>query len=70
MNLCARFGGENMMRVMILAAALAVAAAPGAGQVGEPLKDPGLSEFSQTEARSWKELATGRLVLLEFFAHW
>ena len=58
------------MRMVVLLSALALMPVAGLGQIGQELEDPGLTGFSQTEARSWKELATGRLVLLEFFAHW
>ena len=49
--------------VLLLLAAVATA------QVGSPLPKPDLSGFTQTGAKRWEDLS-GRLVLIEFFAHW
>jgi hypothetical protein len=54
--------------------ALAVVLVPGltampAAQVGEPLPDVKLADFTGTKARSLDDFS-GRLLLLEYFAFW
>lgn len=49
---------------------LACSAPPRASvELGDPLPDIALVDFTQTEARSLED-AFGQAVLLEFFAHW
>lgn len=58
------------MRTIVLSlllAGLAATAAPA--QVGAPLPKAKLTDFSQSKAKKYDDLV-GRLVVLEFFAHW
>ena len=54
---------------VLLAALSCSAPSRGAVELGDPLPDLPLVEFSQTEARSLKD-TFGQALLLEFFAHW
>lgn len=67
--------GRYPERIMIAqiflasAAALAMTVSAPLDKVGDKLSAVVLEGLSQTEATSYDEY-TGRLVLLEFFAHW
>lgn len=62
-----------MLRILptfALFTTLACSAAPRASvELGDPLPDIALVDFTQTEADSLED-AFGQAVLLEFFAHW
>lgn len=54
--------------VTVLALALALAAG-AAGQVGSPMPPADIQDFAGVEATSIEDFK-GRLLLIEFFAHW
>lgn len=60
-----------MIAQILLAAAVVLGLPSNAtpSMVGDKLPEVVLEGLSQTEATSYEEF-TGRLVLLEFFAHW
>lgn len=60
---------RTLTRALVAPVLLALAASAGAQGIGSSLPEANLHDFTQTPATSFEDF-TGRLVLLEFFAHW
>ena len=65
-----RFGAVLMLKQLLVASVLMLAARASAGQgVGSSFPKIGLQNFAQTDATSLDDFY-GRALLIEFFAYW
>jgi hypothetical protein len=59
----------KLPRCLLIAALVSVSVNTSNAQVGSPLPTPDFDGFTQTPAKSYDEYV-GRVVLIEYFAHW